>query len=170
MSRFGIGTDRSLRRHVKALRDMQQQGYSIDALVDVAFGEQGYSRTPAAERAPIAALYRECLGTFAAPARRGDEIASALREAIGQLHRHLGMRMGPAEREIIISMDAALIAITGDDATMLRRHVLKTVREFVGCCEESGMPETQVEHARASYGDLCALWGFTLVDGNPVPA
>lgn len=167
MSRFGANVDRGLRRHVKALRDMQEQGYSIDALLDVAFGEEGYKRTAPAERAPICDLYRESLGSFAAPARRGDGIASSLREAIGQLHRHLGMRITAAEREIIISMDAALIAIAGD-AVMLRRHVLHTVREFVGCCEESGMPDTQVENARNAYGDLCALWGFALVDGNAV--
>lgn len=169
MSRFGAFADRGLHQQVQALRDMQEQGYSIDVLLDVAFGEAGYKRTPAAERAPIADLYRESLGDFAAPARRGDELASAFREAISHLHRHLGMRMGAAEREIIISMDAALIAITGD-ADMLRRHVLNTVRSFVECCEESGMPDAQVQPARDAYSDLCTLWGFTLVDGNPVPA
>lgn len=170
MSRFGAFADRGLRKYVAALREMQQQGFSIDVLLDVAFGEQGYQRTAASERAAIASLYRESLGDFAAPARRGDEIASVFREAIGRYHRHLGQRMGAVEREIIISMDAALIAVTGD-AVMLRRQVLSTVRAFVECCEESGMPDdTHVQPVRDAYGDLCTLWGFTLVDGNPVPA
>lgn len=95
-------------------------------------------------------------------------IAAILRDAAGRLHSYLGERIWPAEREILISIDAALIAITGD-AMMLRRHVLNTVREFVESCEESSMPEVEVEPVRTAYGDLCTLWGFDLVDGYPAP-